>query len=288
MITYMTAYFRYYYPLEFITSYLNNATNDEDIIDGTTLANMKGIKINNPKYGKSTAHYSIKDGEIYKGIESILYISKNCSDALLELSKETLTFPELIERAMANPNINSRQLKVLIKIDFFSEFGKARKLYEWFIRFDEYNGRKTFKKEGIPSGTEKIIMSFINKQHPDFSETAKQYKVNSSLILEMIFKLMRDVDFEPRERIVNQLSYIGYLQDDSLKSYPIGTIATNRTKNDSYLINGMGWYKFSPEIEQPVKGDMIMINLVSKVKNGRYMENMVMNYDKIILDRNTR
>ena len=40
MIGYVCAYLRYYYPKEFITSYLNNANNEDDITEGG-----RGIKI---------------------------------------------------------------------------------------------------------------------------------------------------------------------------------------------------------------------------------------------------
>ena len=50
MIGYLCAYYRYYYPLEFICAYLNNAKTQEDIIMGTELASLKNITINNPKF----------------------------------------------------------------------------------------------------------------------------------------------------------------------------------------------------------------------------------------------
>ena len=45
MLGYLCAYFRHYHPLEFITSFLNNAANEDDIRNGTAYANKVGIKI---------------------------------------------------------------------------------------------------------------------------------------------------------------------------------------------------------------------------------------------------
>ena len=50
MIGYMCAYLRYYYPREFITAYLNNANNEDDIMLGTELAKQLGITIHSIKF----------------------------------------------------------------------------------------------------------------------------------------------------------------------------------------------------------------------------------------------
>ena len=53
MIGYTCAMLRYYYPLEFITAFLNNARTDEDINKGTKFAKEKGFIIKAPKFGHS-------------------------------------------------------------------------------------------------------------------------------------------------------------------------------------------------------------------------------------------
>ncbi|MGL5049905.1 MAG: hypothetical protein ACRC6E_04640, partial [Fusobacteriaceae bacterium] len=143
MITYHTAYLRHYYPKEFIASYLNNATDESDIRSGTDLAKYTGIEIKNPKFGSSGGKYTIDGNTIYKGIGSVLFISEKCADTLLEISKTATDFIDIVHQAVASPTVNMRQLKILAKVDFFSQFGKAKKLHEWLIRFEVYGGRKT-------------------------------------------------------------------------------------------------------------------------------------------------
>ena len=101
MIGYLCAYLRYYYPAEFITAYLNNANNDEDIRNGSALAELYGIQIVPPRYGLSKDRY-IYDKEqkvIAKGIESIKYMNRNVANELYQLSKEgkPKTFMELLQ-----------------------------------------------------------------------------------------------------------------------------------------------------------------------------------------------
>ena len=64
---------RYYHPLEFTCSYLNNANNDEDIVNGEDLANLLNIEIRNPKFRFSRSEYFLdrESNSIYKGIKSI-------------------------------------------------------------------------------------------------------------------------------------------------------------------------------------------------------------------------
>ena len=54
MIGYMCAYLRYHYSMEFITAYLNNANNEDDIKLGTELAKQLGITIHSIKSPNSS------------------------------------------------------------------------------------------------------------------------------------------------------------------------------------------------------------------------------------------
>jgi DNA polymerase-3 subunit alpha len=57
MIGYLCAYYRYYYPLEFITAYLNNAQNEDDINAGTDLIKQKGIQLKPIQFRMSKGKY---------------------------------------------------------------------------------------------------------------------------------------------------------------------------------------------------------------------------------------
>ena len=292
MITYMTAYLRHYHPKEFITSYLNNASDESDIQAGTELAKCLDIDILTPKFGKSQAKYAINDGKIYKGIESVLYVSEKCSETLLEVSKTASTFLDIVRQALSSPTVNTRQIKVLIKIDFFSEYGQAKKLYEWFLRYCDYGTRKTLKKEGLPIGTQRIVESCLNERVEGFSETAKMYKFDAYVLMDRMFKLMRNIDYTASERIVHQLSYLGYIQDEEIKSTKVGNITTNKTRLGAYKVDfidgSSGWYKFGEGVPEPTKGNMIAVHREGVTKNGKYSDKVILGYEVIELDRNTK
>lgn len=144
MLGYLCAYFRHYHPMEFITSFLNNAANEDDIINGTAYANKVGIKITMPKWGFSKGEYFF-DSEsrvIAKGLSSVKYMSASLAEELycLARSKTYNRFVDVLYD-LQTTSIDSRQLEILIKIDFFSRFGNQRELLRICDLFYE-----TFKK----------------------------------------------------------------------------------------------------------------------------------------------
>lgn len=152
LLGYFCAYYRHYYPVEFITSFLNNAANDADIRNGTILAKQRGIKITNPKFGASRSDYYFdKDKKVIaKGLSSIKYMGKNVADELYALSqsREFRGFSDVLKALSEETSLDSRQIENLIKIDFFSDFGNQRELFavrDIFDFFKQGNAKKIRK-----------------------------------------------------------------------------------------------------------------------------------------------
>ena len=141
MIGYMCAYFRYYYPVEFISAYLNNANNDADIVNGTALAKQLGISIHNPQFRHSKDVYipDSKNRAIYKGIASIKYLNTEVAQKMYEMRDNE--FPTFIDFLAVNP-CDTRQTEILIKLGFFREFGKSKKLLETFKLYNAFGTKK--------------------------------------------------------------------------------------------------------------------------------------------------
>lgn len=161
MIGYICGYLRYYYPKEFITAYLNNANNDDDISMGTQLAADMNIKIHPVKFRHSIAKYSCDDSGIYKGIESIKFLNERIADELWLLKDNIYeSFYDLLID-IESTSVNSRQLDILIKINFFEEFGDINLLLKQVEFFNFFNGKKQFKKEKLEKNG--IDIDFISK-----------------------------------------------------------------------------------------------------------------------------
>ena len=132
LLGYLCAYYRYYHPLEFITSFLNNAANDDDIRNGTNYANSVGIFVTMPKFGLSRSDYFFdrEKNIIAKGLSSVKYMNSSISEELFNLAheKQYVYFTDLLSDINKYTTVRTNQLDILIKLDFFSDFGNQREL----------------------------------------------------------------------------------------------------------------------------------------------------------------
>ena len=168
MIGYICGYLRYYYPREFITAYLNNANNDDDIKLGTELAKQLQIPIHSIKFRHSTAKYSCDKNGIYKGIASVKFLNDDAANDLYAIRDEKFdTFIDLLAR-IKDLRVDSRKLEILIKLDFFSEFGGINYLLVCSSLFDKYYGKKQMKKEKLyEEGLDfDVIRKYAGKETP--------------------------------------------------------------------------------------------------------------------------
>lgn len=133
LLGYLCAYYRYHHPIEFITSFLNNAANEDDIRNGTAYANRVGIRVTMPKWGFSKSDYFFDKEKniIAKGLSSIKYMSTRVAEELYALShgeKQYRYFTDVLADIDKFTCVDTRQLDILIKLDFFSDFGNQREL----------------------------------------------------------------------------------------------------------------------------------------------------------------
>lgn len=179
MLGYLCAYYRYYNPIEFITSFLNNAANDDDIQNGTILARQRGIKIIQPKYGVSKGEYFFdkEKNVIAKGVSSVKYMSMAGADELYELSKgrEYEFFIDLLKDIAERTSIDSRQLDILVKIDYFSQFGNQRELFKIIEMFEilKKGTAKKIRKDAV-DGT--WFGEIVKKYSSELRRTATRQK----------------------------------------------------------------------------------------------------------------
>ena len=223
LIGYLCAYLRYYHPYEFITCYLNNAESDEDIKKGTELAEAYGIRITPPRYGvsKDEYHFSAELKTIAKGVSSIKYLSSKAASELYNIAEalRPKTFTELL-LCLKETSINSRQVDMLLKIDFFETFGNIRELSrirEMFEFFKE-GDVKSIKKARITDPTLKeIIEQHTSSTKKDGSEALSYTFRSENDVVACMFeceKVIRDLhlpDLDLRTKIQNCLDVLGYV-----------------------------------------------------------------------------
>lgn len=208
-IGFATAYLRTYYPLEFISTLLDY---NEERLEKTakiveyaeTIAN---IKIRPPKFRYSSAHYTpSKDGDsIYKGISSIKTLSSKVGEQLYSLKDNKYnSFVEALPDIF-NTDINDGQIEVLVKLGYFSEFGKSKTLLEIFNIYNSLKASKVINKGKYDEEWEEIIIKYS-------TQTPKQFRNldNIAIINELIIKI-EDKNISIKELIACQIEYLGYI-----------------------------------------------------------------------------
>ena len=195
IIGYETAWLRYYYPIEFLTASLNYAIGSEEkASELLSFAKQKGIEIKQVKFRYSKDMYipNKETNSIYKGIYAIKGMNKEVSNQLYELRNNKYNnFLELLIDIKEKTSCSSSQLDMLIKLDFFSEFGKSAKLLK-IVELSSYLDRKQINKKDIEDSPfhEDVIFKYCEK------ETEKMY---------------RGVDFA---KVINE--YIPYIDNENI------------------------------------------------------------------------
>lgn len=222
MIGYMCAMLRYYYPLEFITSFLNNARGDEDTLNGTKLARAKGIKIKAPKFGYAQNDYICdkSTNTIYKGLRSIKGFQNVGADILQEISaRNPQTFLDVLqlidEVKIDNKKLNKKSLEILIKIGFFDKFGTIHELLATQHWYDKFGKKKNIKKDGLEDWLCDIVSNHCEK------ETEKTFtKVNGmGVVAEIIFKLPKEKE-DVLKLIKSQIELLSYTDVEGFDIQP--------------------------------------------------------------------
>lgn len=207
-VGYVCGFLRHHYPLEFLTAAFNIFTGKEDkIVAITKYANKVGIKIQPPRFRYSRSGYQMDKmtNSIYKGLESIKYLNAEVSEKLYEM-RDT-HFDGFVDFLNVSP-LNSRQLDILVKLDFFKEeFGGSLKLLKIIDLYNTLHGKKQIKKEKTTIPTEILSRYCI-------SETEKMYKFDDEHMNAMLAELCNripDEDIPLLTKIQTEQEMFGYV-----------------------------------------------------------------------------
>lgn len=237
-IGYISGYLRYYYPYEFIASALNTFSDNSEKTAAIVeyAQKRRGIVISMPRWGISRSTYAFdRDKKIItKGLSSVKYMNERISEELYELanSKNYESFTELLTDIDMKTSVNTRQLDILIKIDFFNIFGNQRELLQ--ITDNYYNIFKNGDAKKIPR--ERVDGTLIEQAVKEHAIGVLKNGLNSRFysvidIESMMFdaeKLVKEHHFPDLEDVTKVrnfaevMGYLGYMsgkEEDRRKLY---------------------------------------------------------------------
>jgi hypothetical protein len=150
-------------------------------------------------------------------------MSNNLANELYELRNNAYEdFVDILVALKSKTTIDSRQLDILIKLDFFSEFGEPNELIEVVKIFNKYNGKSQLKKEKI-TDYQAIFEKYAQKS------TDKTLFYDTTIPL--IRALIKRID-APKTTIFDHINYelecLGYVQ-----------ITIPKASDDVYIVTEM-------------------------------------------------
>ena len=205
------AYLKSHYPLEYFTVVLTMYADD---IDRTSKLieelSYFGITIHPVKFGKSGSDYTMdkENNVIYKGVSAIKFLNAQIGEELLELSKNKYnSFIDLLTDIKTKTSINSKQLTILIALNYFEDFGANDYLLKIVDVYDKFSTAKIIAKNKLESlGISEYFMSKYAAK-----ETKSQYREidNDGLIKELCSKI-ENKPLSITEQIKFEIEYLGY------------------------------------------------------------------------------
>ena len=207
------AYLKATYPLEYYTVCLNNYVGDDDRTQRLTEeAKMFGINISAIKFRRSDSYYVCdkENNTIYKGVASIKYLNEKVSHIMYEMKNET--FDSFIDFLKVNP-CNAKQTEILIRLNFFEEFGGNKTLLNIYNLFREFYGKKSIKKSAIGEMRSVHYLNNFTEILSHYStETNKLYKLQDSEgFLKELSTSLEQQQFSAIETVKFQYDELGYI-----------------------------------------------------------------------------
>ncbi|EXG87720.1 DNA-directed DNA polymerase III PolC [Clostridium sp. ASBs410] len=282
LTAYITMYLKVHYPTEFITAYVNSYEGDTNkIAEVLDEAKRIGVvfKFDNWKLikGKTTC----KNGIVYLGINTLKGFGENVSNGLQEIGIQSCeTFVDLIKLFGTCSDVDKSQFETMIKLDFFSEYGKAGKLLKIYTLYNDIYNAKVFNKAKLPID-ENIIRKYAR-------ETTKQFRdIDNVGLFNELCSVIEDKGLSLKAKIKNKFEYQGIVDYVDSRLTDFAYVLKTNTKYSPkvklyYLVSGETEVcKISKKnfTNNPVDvGDVIqMIDVRKKFKYEKVGEEFIQN-----------
>lgn len=209
-------YLKAYYPLEYYTICFNQYKKDE-----RTTRILKnelsyfGIKLEGISFGHSKGEYIFNRDTrtIYKGLGGIKYLNDRIADELYTIGQDSYGGFLDVLVALQDTSVNSKQLDILIKLDYFHDYGEPNELLKIVELFNAIYGKKKFAKSKI----EDIGIPVEVIETDSSKKTEKTYGgFDSAQVLMDSIDYYKDHGMMPKtslmDRITYQQEHYGYIQ----------------------------------------------------------------------------
>ena len=210
------AYYKANYPYEFYEVMLNvfskKGKKDKVSLFTQEMELAFGIQLGDFKFGLNNIQYTFdkENSCIHPALVGIKGIGIKDAEELYSLAKSHKydSFLEIVKDIKAATSVNDGKLKTLIKLDYFSDYGKSQKLLDLLDIYNNLTDRKQISKDQLDKfglNTE-LMNKYSNKK------TEKLYKeINIEGIIKELTDKVEDKDVKLKEKLQTELELLGYL-----------------------------------------------------------------------------
>lgn len=227
IIAYICMYLKTYHPKEFLCAWINSVSDKtEKVAICVAEAQRLGVRVYQGKYNDCSAITRLYKDGIMMGTQTIKFCNKEIADSLMALPKCN-TFIELLDN-LDTSIVDVKKLTILTGLNFFSEFGKNKKLIKTIQLYygikKKTEGSKSAKtilpsirecsqlsKDKLDTYSEYGITEYLVKKYSN-KETAKLYKeINNFGLLNAILDRLPDESMPLIEYLKFQKEYLQYV-----------------------------------------------------------------------------
>lgn len=218
------AYLKVMYPLEFYETYIKVMTEenkkDKVILAQNEASSAFGIRFSPFKFGEDNRdiHANKKKNEITNSLQTVKHFSRKVAQALWGIRGKYDYFIDLLLKIKKDKvPINSRHLDILVKLDYFEEFGNQKELLRIIEIFNDLKcgESKSISKENIKDSFMIPLLEKYGNDKGVNGNVLKAYKINDCMSLlhecELYIKKCNLDDFSDCEKIKNKMEFLGYL-----------------------------------------------------------------------------
>ena len=204
------AWLKAHYPYEFYKVTLQRYTNKGDKDKVTALKQEMG-KLNIPlkpvRFGDDNRAFNISPNHDYvsQTMVSLKGIQKIVPDVMYKLGQKHYDNFIDILKDIQKTKVNKTSLDILIKIDYFSDYGDINTLLYQRDIFNKYVSKKVINKTKLTDEQLKMFKIFSNK------ETAKQFRdIDTQGLVDYLIKHNHIKPTTKLQKIAYEVKYMGY------------------------------------------------------------------------------
>jgi len=168
-VSYQCMWLKIYYPIEYLTAYLNKTTDEKAIPKIVGEIRRMGIEIEEPDINNSGVKFIIKNEKIFCGLSNIKHVGENAIKEIINNQpySDLIDFMKKVEKR----KVNSRTIKSLLMAGCFRYLHKNTKTI--LELFDKLNKTMSKKKASAEEEARGILDAADGGLGEDFDEFEK-------------------------------------------------------------------------------------------------------------------